>query len=81
MSSAERNDAIDRLSGNLQKTTSFFRKHTTEADKILRLSYQVHCNDELKAKFHTTLLHYPSSATSPSLLEIFLNTLRMFNAS
>ena len=29
----------------------------------------------------TTLLHWPSSATSSSLLGIFLNTLRMFNAS
>ena len=29
----------------------------------------------------TTLLHCPSSATSPSLLAIVLNTLRMFNAS
>ena len=34
MSPAERKDAIDRLSGNLQKTTSFFRKQTAEADKI-----------------------------------------------
>ena len=41
MSSAERKDAIDRLSGNLQKTTSFFRKQTAEADKISRASYEV----------------------------------------
>ena len=41
MSSAERKDAIDRLSGNLQKTTSFFRKQTAEADKIVRASYDV----------------------------------------
>ena len=54
MSSAERNDAIDRLSGNLQKTTSFFRKQTAEADKILRDSYQVQCNDELKANFYNS---------------------------
>ena len=38
---AERKDAIDRLSGNLQKTTSFFRKQTAEADKIVRASYDV----------------------------------------
>ena len=41
MSPAERKDAIDRLSGNLQKTTSFFRKQTAEADKIVRASYDV----------------------------------------
>ena len=41
MSAAERKDAIDRLSGNLQKTTSFFRKQTAEADKIVRASYDV----------------------------------------
>ena len=41
MSSAKRKDAIDRLSGNLQKTTSFFRKQTAEADKISRASYEV----------------------------------------
>ena len=34
-------DAIDRLSGNLQKTTSFFRKQTADADKIVRASYDV----------------------------------------
>ena len=41
MSPAERKDAIDRLSGKLQKTTSFFRKQTAEADKIVRASYDV----------------------------------------
>ena len=41
MSAVERKDAIDRLSGNLQKTTSFFRKQTAEADKIVRASYDV----------------------------------------
>ena len=41
MSPAERKDAIDRLSGNLQKTTSFFRKQTAEADKIVCASYDV----------------------------------------
>ena len=41
MSPAERKDAIDRLSGNLQKSTSFFRKQTAEADKIVRASYDV----------------------------------------
>ena len=41
MSPAERKDAIDRLSGNLQKTTSFFRKQTAEADKIVRSRYDV----------------------------------------
>ena len=41
MSPAERKDALDRLSGNLQKTTSFFRKQTAEADKIVRASYGV----------------------------------------
>ena len=41
MSPAERKDAIDRLSGYLQKTTSFFRKQTAEADKIVRASYDV----------------------------------------
>ena len=41
MSSAERKDAIDRLSDNLQKTSSFFRKQTAEADKIVRASYDV----------------------------------------
>ena len=41
MSPAERKDATDRLSGNLQKTTSFFRKQTAEADKIVRTSYDV----------------------------------------
>ena len=53
-SSAKKNDAIDRLSGNLQKTTSFFREQTAEADKILRDSYQVQCNDELKANFYNS---------------------------
>ena len=38
---SERKDAIDRLSGNLQKTTSFFRKQTAETDKIVRASYDV----------------------------------------
>ena len=41
MSPAERKDAIDRLSGILHKTTSFFRKQTAEADKIVRASYDV----------------------------------------
>ena len=41
MSPAETKYAIDRLSGNLQKTTSFFRKQTAEADKIVRASYDV----------------------------------------
>ena len=41
MSPAERNYTIDRLSGNLQKTTSFFRKQTAEAGKIVRVSYDV----------------------------------------
>ena len=41
MSPAERKDAIDRFSGNLQKTTSFFRKQTAEADKIVRAGYDV----------------------------------------
>ena len=41
MSSEERKYAIDRLSGNLQKTTSFFRKQTDEADTILLASYEV----------------------------------------
>ena len=41
MSPAEGKDAIDRLSGNLQKTTSFFRKQTAEAAKIVRASYDV----------------------------------------
>ena len=41
MSPAERKDAIDRLSGNLQKTTSFFREQTAEADKIVRASYDI----------------------------------------
>ena len=36
-----RGKTIDRLSGNLQKTTSFFRKQTAEADKIVRASYDV----------------------------------------
>ncbi len=43
MSSEERKYAIDRLSGNLQKTTSFFRKQTDEADTILLASYEVSC--------------------------------------
>ena len=38
-SSAERKDAIDILSGILQKTTSFFRKQTAYAEKIFRASY------------------------------------------
>ena len=41
MSPAEWKDAINRLSGNRQKTTSFFRKQTAEADKIVRASYDV----------------------------------------
>ena len=41
MSPAERKDVIDRLSGNLQKPTLFFRKQTAEADKIVRASYDV----------------------------------------
>ena len=41
MSSEERKYAIDRLSGNLQKTTSFFRKQTDEADTTLLASYEV----------------------------------------
>ena len=40
-SSAERKDAIDRLSCNLQKTTSSFCKQTAQADKILHASYEV----------------------------------------
>ena len=41
MYSTERKDAIDILIGTLQKTTSFFRKQTAEADKIVRASYDV----------------------------------------
>ncbi|KAG0708050.1 General transcription factor II-I repeat domain-containing protein 2 [Chionoecetes opilio] len=41
MSAAERKEAIVKLSGNLQKSTSLFRKQTTEADKVTRASYEV----------------------------------------
>ena len=41
MSAAERKDAIARLSGNLQKTTSLFRKQTAEADTMTCASYEV----------------------------------------
>ncbi|KAG0714716.1 General transcription factor II-I repeat domain-containing protein 2 [Chionoecetes opilio] len=41
MSAAERKEAIVKLSGNLQKNTSLFRKQTTEADKVTRTSYEV----------------------------------------
>ncbi|KAG0717726.1 General transcription factor II-I repeat domain-containing protein 2 [Chionoecetes opilio] len=41
MSAAERKEAIVKLSGNLQKSTSLFRKQTTEADKVTNASYEV----------------------------------------
>ncbi|KAG0720046.1 General transcription factor II-I repeat domain-containing protein 2 [Chionoecetes opilio] len=41
MSAAERKEAIVKLSGNLHKSTSLFRKQTTEADKVTRASYEV----------------------------------------
>ncbi|KAG0723678.1 General transcription factor II-I repeat domain-containing protein 2 [Chionoecetes opilio] len=34
MSAAERKEAIVKLSGNLQKSTSLFCEQTTEADKV-----------------------------------------------
>ncbi|KAG0729770.1 General transcription factor II-I repeat domain-containing protein 2 [Chionoecetes opilio] len=43
MSVAERKEAIVKLSGNLQKSTSLFRKQTAEADKVTRASYEVSC--------------------------------------
>ena len=51
MSPAERKDAIDRLSGNLQKTTSIFRKPSAEADKIVRASYDVSYNVRILARW------------------------------
>ncbi|KAG0715324.1 General transcription factor II-I repeat domain-containing protein 2 [Chionoecetes opilio] len=41
MSAAERKEAIVKLSSNLQKSTSLFRKQATEADKVTRASYEV----------------------------------------
>ena len=41
MSAAERKDAVAGMSGNLEKTTSLFRKQTAEADKVTRASYEV----------------------------------------
>ncbi|KAG0727272.1 General transcription factor II-I repeat domain-containing protein 2 [Chionoecetes opilio] len=41
MSAADRKEAIAKLSGNLQKSTSLFRKQTTEADKVTHASYEV----------------------------------------
>ncbi|KAG0712678.1 General transcription factor II-I repeat domain-containing protein 2A [Chionoecetes opilio] len=41
MFAAERKEAIVKKSGNLQKSTSLFRKQTTEADKVTRASYEV----------------------------------------
>ena len=41
MSAAERKEAIIKLSGNLQKSTSLFCKQTTEAEKVTHTSYEV----------------------------------------
>ncbi|KAG0716710.1 Cytosolic Fe-S cluster assembly factor NUBP1 [Chionoecetes opilio] len=41
MSAAERKEAIVKLSGHLQKSTSLFRQQTAEADKVTRASYEV----------------------------------------
>ena len=41
MSVTERKDAIVRLSGNLEKQTSLFRKQNLEAEKVTRASYEV----------------------------------------
>lgn len=41
MSVTERKDAIVRLSGNLEKQTSLFRKQNAEAEKVTRASYEV----------------------------------------
>ncbi|XP_076042351.1 general transcription factor II-I repeat domain-containing protein 2B-like [Oratosquilla oratoria] len=41
MSAAERKDANVRLSGNLQKQTSLFRKQNAVAEKVTRTSYKV----------------------------------------
>ncbi|XP_076054348.1 general transcription factor II-I repeat domain-containing protein 2-like [Oratosquilla oratoria] len=43
MSAAKRKDAIVRLSGNLQKQTSLFRKQNSEAEKVMCTSYEVSC--------------------------------------
>ena len=43
MSAAERKETIVKLSGSLQKSTSLFRKQTTEADKVMHASYEVFC--------------------------------------
>ena len=41
MSGAEGKEAIVKLSGNLLKSTSLFRKQTTETDKVTHASYEV----------------------------------------
>ena len=41
MSAAERKEAIVKLSGNLKKSTSLFRKQTFEADKVTHATYAV----------------------------------------
>ncbi|XP_076039321.1 general transcription factor II-I repeat domain-containing protein 2-like [Oratosquilla oratoria] len=41
MSAADRRDAIVRLSGNLQKQTSLFRKQSVETEKVACASYEV----------------------------------------
>uniref|UniRef100_UPI003590241A general transcription factor II-I repeat domain-containing protein 2-like n=1 Tax=Myxine glutinosa TaxID=7769 RepID=UPI003590241A len=41
VSATERKDAMVRLSGNLEKQTSLFRKQNTEAEKVTRTSYEV----------------------------------------
>ena len=43
MSAAKRKEAIVKLSANLQKITSLFRKQTTEADKVTHASYEMSC--------------------------------------
>ena len=41
MSVAKKKEAIIKLSGNLQKSTSLLHKQTTEADKVTHASYEV----------------------------------------
>ena len=43
MSVAKKKEVIVKLSGNLQKSTSLFRKQSTEAVKVTRACYEVSC--------------------------------------
>ena len=78
---ASRFAGVRPLAADFKLCTATFDFPVDDAPAPCRWSWWSYCAMMNWKRSFITLLHSPSSATSCSLLGIFLNTLRMFNAS